>query len=57
MSYTVTFNPSLDYYVQVNNLKSGVVNRTSSERLAVGGVTNMYVIVEKLSNAAHILRP
>ena len=28
-----------------------------TERLAVGGVTNMYVIVEKLSNAAHILRP
>lgn len=37
MIYTVTFNPSLDYYVQVNNLKSGFVNRTSSERLAVGG--------------------
>lgn len=37
MIYTVTFNPSLDYYVQVNNIKSGVVNRTTSERLAVGG--------------------
>lgn len=37
MIYTVTFNPSLDYYVQVNNIKSGVVNRASSERLAVGG--------------------
>lgn len=37
MIYTITFNPSLDYYVQVNNIKSGVVNRTSSERLAVGG--------------------
>lgn len=37
MIYTVTFNPSLDYYVQVNNLKAGIVNRTSSERLAVGG--------------------
>ncbi len=37
MIYTVTFNPSLDYYVQVNNLKSGLVNRTVSERLAVGG--------------------
>ena len=37
MIYTVTFNPSLDYYVQVNNLKSGVVNRTVSERLAIGG--------------------
>lgn len=37
MIYTVTFNPSLDYYVQVNNFKSGVVNRAVSERLAVGG--------------------
>ena len=37
MIYTVTFNPSLDYYVQVPNIKSGVVNRTASERLAVGG--------------------
>lgn len=37
MIYTVTFNPSLDYYVQINNLKAGIVNRTSSERLAVGG--------------------
>lgn len=37
MIYTVTFNPSLDYYVNVNNIKSGVVNRTASERLAVGG--------------------
>lgn len=37
MIYTVTLNPSLDYYVQVNNFKSGVVNRVVSERLAVGG--------------------
>ncbi len=37
MIYTITFNPSLDYYVQVNNIKSGVVNRTTGERLAVGG--------------------
>lgn len=37
MIYTVTFNPSLDYYVKVNNIKSGLVNRTAGERLAVGG--------------------
>lgn len=37
MIYTVTFNPSLDYYLKVNNLKSGSVNRTASERLTVGG--------------------
>ena len=37
MIYTVTFNPSLDLYAKVNNLKLGTVNRTSAERLAVGG--------------------
>lgn len=37
MIYTLTLNPSLDYYVKVNNLKTGVVNRTSAERLTVGG--------------------
>jgi 1-phosphofructokinase len=37
MIYTVTFNPSLDYYVKVNNIKGGFVNRTSEERLEVGG--------------------
>lgn len=37
MIYTITFNPSLDYYVKVNNYKSGAVNRTTAERLIVGG--------------------
>jgi len=37
MIYTLTLNPSLDYYLKVNNLKSGAVNRTSAERLTVGG--------------------
>ena len=37
MLYTVTFNPSLDYYVKVPNLKAGAINRTSQERLAIGG--------------------
>lgn len=37
MIYTVTFNPSLDYFVKVNNLKSGMINRTVSEYITVGG--------------------
>ncbi len=37
MIYTVTFNPSLDYYVSVNNIRTGMVNRTTGERLEVGG--------------------
>ncbi len=37
MIYTVTYNPSLDYYMKVNNLKIGVVNRSTEERLSLGG--------------------
>ena len=29
--YTVTFNPSLDYIVSVDDFKLGMTNRTSSE--------------------------
>lgn len=51
MIYTVTFNPSLDYYVQVNNVKSGIVNRTTSERLAVGGKgINVSLALKELGN-------
>ena len=32
MIYTVTFNPSLDYIVGVDDFKLGVTNRTSYER-------------------------
>ena len=31
MIYTVTFNPSLDYIVSVDDFKLGLTNRTSSE--------------------------
>lgn len=37
MIYTVTFNPSLDYIVSVENFRLGVTNRTSSELLLPGG--------------------
>ena len=30
MIYTVTFNPSLDYVIQVDDLTLGEVNRTTS---------------------------
>ena len=33
MIYTVTFNPSLDYIVGVENFRAGEINRTSSEKL------------------------
>lgn len=37
MIYTVTFNPSLDYIVEVNDLKLGATNRTSYEQMLPGG--------------------
>lgn len=37
MIYTVTFNPSLDYVIQVDNLTLGEVNRTISEFIYPGG--------------------
>lgn len=33
MIYTVTFNPSLDYVVDVKNFKTGQVNRTEQEKM------------------------
>lgn len=37
MIYTVTFNPSLDYIVSVEDFQLGLTNRTSSELLLPGG--------------------
>lgn len=37
MLYTVTFNPSLDYYLKVNNIRRGAVNRAAGEKLLPGG--------------------
>lgn len=37
MIYTVTFNPSLDYIVSVEDFKLGLTNRTNSELMLPGG--------------------
>lgn len=37
MIYTVTFNPSLDYIVSVDDFRLGMTNRTSSELILPGG--------------------
>lgn len=48
MIYTVTFNPSLDYVVQVKDFKDDAVNRTLSEHVFAGGKGNNVAVV--LSN-------
>ena len=37
MICTVTFNPSLDYIVSVDDFQLGMTNRTSSELILPGG--------------------
>ena len=37
MIYTVTFNPSLDYIVSVDDFTLGRVNRTTKELVYPGG--------------------
>lgn len=37
MIYTVTLNPSIDYIVRLDCLKSGITNRTTSEEYYFGG--------------------
>ena len=37
MICTVTFNPSLDYIVRVDDMRLGVINRTTYEQVLPGG--------------------
>ena len=38
MIYTVTFNPSLDYSIRINDFAFGGLNRIGEEAIRVGGV-------------------
>lgn len=49
MVYTVTFNPSLDYIVDVPNFKEGMTNRTSKELIYPGGKgINVSIVLRNL---------
>lgn len=51
MIYTVTFNPSLDYIVRVNNFKLGEVNRTYYENILPGGKgINVSIVLKNLGH-------
>ena len=48
MIYTVTFNPSIDYVVKVDNLEFGHTNRSCQEALTVGGKgINVSLVLEQ----------
>lgn len=49
MVYTVTFNPSLDYIVTVDDFKLGLTNRTTSELMLPGGKgINVSIVLSNL---------
>lgn len=49
MIYTVTFNPSLDYSIQVDQFQIGQLNRTSAESIQVGGKgINVSVVLTRM---------
>ena len=52
MIYTVTFNPSIDYIVSVQDFKLGLTNRTDSELLLPGGKgINVSTVLQNLGIA------
>lgn len=49
MVYTVTFNPALDYVVQIDEIVPGETNRSNNEHIILGGKgINVSVVLENL---------
>lgn len=49
MIYTVTLNPSLDYIVNINQIREGMVNRTEKEMIFPGGKgINVSIVLQNL---------
>ena len=49
MIYTVTFNPALDYVVDLDNFNFGETNRSANERIYVGGKgINVSIVLKEL---------
>lgn len=56
MVYTVTFNPSLDYVVTVENFTCGIVNRTRNEIIFPGGKgINVSMVLKNLGHESTAL--
>ena len=49
MVYTVTFNPAIDYFIRMDELKAGNINRSKSEKMFFGGKgINVSVVLAEL---------
>ena len=56
MICTVTFNPSLDYIVRVDDMRLGVINRTSYEQILPGGKgINVSIVLGNLGHPSRAL--
>ena len=56
MICTVTFNPSLDYIVRVDDMRLGVINRTSYEKILPGGKgVNVSIVLGNLGHESRAL--
>ena len=49
MIYTITFSPSLDYTMEIDDIKIGEINRSKKERMVAGGKgVNVSVMLKNL---------
>lgn len=56
MICTVTFNPSLDYIVRVDDMRLGVINRTNYEQILPGGKgVNVSIVLGNLGHESRAL--
>lgn len=56
MICTVTFNPSLDYIVRVDDMRLGAINRTTYEQVIPGGKgVNVSIVLGNLGHASRAL--
>lgn len=56
MIYTVTFNPSLDYIINVDSFETGKINRTKSEIIYPGGKgINVSIVLRNLGHESTAL--
>lgn len=56
MIYTITFNPSLDYIVSVDDFKLGYTNRTNKERMFPGGKgINVSIVLQNIGIESTVL--
>ena len=56
MIYTVTFNPAIDYVVHVEDLRTGDINRLTSEEIYFGGKgINVSLVLGELGIPSRVL--